>query len=96
VLGQEGSIEAAELRLDAEETGADAGAPSVVDLLQPLLNYLADGKVHHVGDVTHALNEHFQLPEEVRNRRLPSGALLMENRVRWARVLLTKAALAGC
>jgi len=84
---------------DAPDSGGEgtesSDMPSVDDLLRPILVALSDGQAHEFSAVVEAVCVALDLDDEMRSRRLPSGATVIENRVGWARTSLSKAGLAG-
>src|SRR4051812_6586180 len=68
--------------------------PDFQTIMLPFMKQLADGKVHALKDILHALAEEFKLTQEERCELLPSGAdRKFDNRVRWSRMRLGKAEL---
>lgn len=68
--------------------------PDFQTLMQPILQYLADGSVHRSRSVKDAMIEQFVLTETERNQMLPSGRQrTIDNRVGWALTYLTQAGL---
>ena len=68
--------------------------PDFQTLMQPVLQYLADGSVHRGRAVIDAMVEQFALTETERNQMLPSGRQrTFDNRVGWALTYLTQAGL---
>ena len=54
---------------------------------------LSDGEPHEFSVVVESVCDVLELDDELRTRRLPSGATVIENRVGWARTSLSKAGL---
>jgi len=69
------------------------GIPDYQSVMLPLLKLTADGLEHRFRDVVNDLAEAFKLGDEERKETLPSGGLLFDNRVGWARTYLKKAGL---
>jgi restriction system protein len=68
--------------------------PTYDKCMLPLLQYAADSKEHHIRETIEALAEYFQLSEEDRAIRLPSGKKFkFDDRVQWANTYLKKAGL---
>lgn len=67
--------------------------PDYQSVMLPLLNLAADGGEHRFRDVINKLAEKFGLSDEERKETLPSGGLIFDNRVGWARTYLKKAGL---
>ncbi len=78
---------------DANES-INMSIPDYQSLMLPLLKSAADGKEHAKRDVLNQLAHEFNLTEEERKERLPSGTQgLFDNRLGWARTYLKKAGL---
>lgn len=68
--------------------------PDFQSIMRPMLEHLADGKVHKNRETNEFLAEHFQLSEEELSEMLPSGyARLFDNRIGWAKTHLKGAGL---
>lgn len=67
--------------------------PDYQSAMLPLLRLLGDNGEHRMRDVVAALANQFGLTEEEKKELLPSGNLVFENRVYWARMYLKKASL---
>lgn len=68
--------------------------PDFQTVLLPLLRFAGDGEEHSLREAILNLANHFQLNEEERSVKIPSGyARLFDNRVGWARTHLLKAGL---
>jgi restriction system protein len=68
--------------------------PDFQTVMLPLLEALADGKVHATRDLNNQLADRFKLTEEERRRRMPSGNKVFNNdRVGWAKARLKAAGL---
>lgn len=68
--------------------------PDYQAIMLPLLQFLSDGKEHMFAECTSALANTFNLSDEDRSARLPSGTQeRFRNRVGWAKFYLSKAAL---
>ncbi len=68
--------------------------PKYDEFMLPLLEYASDGKIHAISDARKALADYFQLTEEERKERLPSGRItVLANRVHWAKTYLKHAGL---
>jgi restriction system protein len=62
--------------------------------MRPVLAVVSDGQQHKLPDVMDAVCQHFQLTDEERAERLPSGKqTVIKNRIGWARTYLTKAGM---
>lgn len=70
--------------------------PDYQSIMLPLLQHVADGKVHALRDVIDRLASYFKLTEEERREMLPSQSQpTFHNRASWARTYLRKAGLLG-
>lgn len=58
--------------------------PNFQPIMLPLLQILSDKQDHKVSEILNKISNHFNLTEEERVERLPSGTLKMYNRVYWA------------
>lgn len=68
--------------------------PTYDRCMLPLLQFADDGQEHHIREAIEALSHYFQLTDEDRNERLPSGKkLTFDDRVQWANTYLKKAGL---
>ena len=68
--------------------------PKFKSVMLPLLEYLADEKERGIREAIIYVSDHFQLTEEERRKKLPSGYYrIIDNRVWWARTYLKKAGL---
>lgn len=68
--------------------------PTFQFITLPLLEQIADGKVHALRDVIESLASHFKLTDEERREMLPSQSqTTFHNRASWARTYLKKAGL---
>ena len=68
--------------------------PDYQSIMLPMLQFLGDGKERHRRDVVEYLVNQFQLTEEERFSRLPSGSQrVIDNRTDWASTHLVKAGL---
>lgn len=68
--------------------------PDFQSIMRPMLEHLADEKVHKNRETNEFLAEHFQLSEEELSEMLPSGyARLFDNRIGWAKTHLKGAGL---
>lgn len=68
--------------------------PTYQDVMRPLLDALSDGQPRHIQDLTRIVTNAFNLNEEERERRLPSGQdSYIGNRIGWARTYLYKTSL---
>lgn len=67
--------------------------PDYQSVMLPLLNLAADGNEHRFRDAISKLADKFGLSDEERKETLPSGGLIFDNRVGWARTYLKKAGL---
>jgi restriction system protein len=71
----------------------EMGIPDYQSVMLPLLNLTADGREHRFRDAINQLADTFKLTDDDRKETLPSGGLLFDNRVGWARTYLKKAGL---
>lgn len=69
------------------------GIPDYETIMQPLLEFTADQKVHSLREAINAMAERFKLTDEERKQLLSSGQPKLNNRVGWARTYLKKAGL---
>lgn len=68
--------------------------PDFQTIMRPVLEHLADGKVHRNRETNEFLANHFQLSENDLSEMLPSGyARLFDNRIGWAKTHLKGAGL---
>ncbi|MTI11754.1 restriction endonuclease, partial [Sansalvadorimonas verongulae] len=68
--------------------------PDFQSTMRPLLTTIADGQIHMFNSVCDSLYSEFQLTEEEKLERLPSGKqTVIRNRIAWARTYLKKAGL---
>ena len=68
--------------------------PDFQSIMLPLMRHLQDDREHPTGETLDALAKHFELTEEERRVRLPSGVQeVFTNRVAWAKSHLKKAGL---
>lgn len=68
--------------------------PKFKSVMLPLLKYLADEKERGIREAIIHISDSFQLTEEERRKKLPSGHYrIIDNRVWWARTYLKKAGL---
>lgn len=68
--------------------------PDYQTAMLPVLQFLSDGKEHHIGEVVEAIAQQFHLSPEEREQLLGSGQqTVIRNRVGWARTYLKKAGL---
>jgi restriction system protein len=68
--------------------------PTYDKCMLPLLRFASDGQEHHVREAIEALANEFDLSEDDRNERLPSGRkYTFDDRVQWANTYLKKAGL---
>lgn len=68
--------------------------PDFQTIMLPLLKSLGDNKEHSLREVIEHVSELFNLSEEEKKERLPSGQqAIIDNRVGWARTYLKKAGL---
>jgi restriction system protein len=68
--------------------------PDYQTVMLPLLEFLADGKEHNLGEVVEALAQQFGLSAKEQEQLLGSGQqTVMRNRAGWARTYLKKAGL---
>ena len=68
--------------------------PDFQSVMRPVLAAVADGEPLALRDLRERIANEFQLSEEERNERLPSGKqTVINNRVGWARTYLNKAGL---
>jgi hypothetical protein len=85
------SAEAPPTNGDVSDFGARA--PTTDELLQPVLEALADGQTREIAEVAEMAANTLGLDPEVRALRVPSGALRIDHRVGWARTALVRAGL---
>ncbi|MCY4641506.1 MAG: restriction endonuclease [Gammaproteobacteria bacterium] len=70
--------------------------PYYQTLMLPLLQALSDRHTHSVKELFEVLGNQFQLTEEEKNEKVPSGRQTkVNNRISWARTYLKKAGLVG-
>jgi len=69
------------------------GIPDYETIMQPLLEFTADQKVHSLREAINAMAERFKLTDEERKQLLSSRQPKLNNRVGWARTYLKKAGL---
>ena len=67
--------------------------PDYQSCMLPLLKYYGDGQGHTLREAVDALAKEFNLTDEERRERLPSGQEIFDNRIGWARTYMKKAAL---
>ena len=68
--------------------------PDYQSVMLPLLKYTADQKEHHIREAIDYLPQVFNLSEEERKEMLPSGNdIIVDNRIKWARLYMKKAGL---
>jgi restriction system protein len=68
--------------------------PDFQSVMRPVLQTVSDGQPRALADVREAVKEAFELSDEERKERLPSGnQTVINNRVGWARTYLNKAGL---
>ena len=67
--------------------------PKYFEITKPILEYLKDGKERTKEEVVKYLADYFQISDEEKALRLPSGSTTFRNRVQWARIILYKARL---
>lgn len=68
--------------------------PDYQSIMLPLLEFANDQKEHSLRDAIKYISDHFNLSEEERRKKLPSGYdVIINNRVGWARTYLKKAGL---
>jgi restriction system protein len=68
--------------------------PDFQTFMRPLLAHHADGEEHEIAATRAALANHFQLTEDDRTERIPSGRVTyLQNRVGWAATYLFRAGL---
>lgn len=68
--------------------------PDFQSVMRPVLEAVSDGQTRSLSDVREFVKDAFQLSEEARKERLPSGnQTVINNRVGWARTYLNKAGL---
>jgi hypothetical protein len=75
------------------EPAAVAGIPQFFEFFRPLLEVLSDGAEWKVATAKEAVADRVGLSPAARALRLPSGGLLVANRVGWALTSLSKAEL---
>lgn len=62
-------------------------------MMQPLIEFAADGVEHTFREAVECLAAHFRLTNDERSERLKGGQPLFDNRLGWARTYLVKAGL---
>jgi len=68
--------------------------PDYQSIMLPLLKFAQDQKEHSFREIVNYISSYFELSEEERKKRLPSGYdRIIDNRVGWARTYLKKAGL---
>ena len=68
--------------------------PDFQSVMRPMLVAVSDGTPHAMSDVLDAVCEHFEVTDEERAAKLPSGKqCIVKNRVAWARTYMAKAGL---
>jgi len=67
--------------------------PDYQSVMLPLLKLTSDGNEHRFRDAISALADEFGITAAERKETLPSGGLIFDNRVGWARTYLKKAGL---
>ncbi|NLV27902.1 MAG: restriction endonuclease [Methanomicrobiales archaeon] len=68
--------------------------PDYQTFMLPVLLSVKDGKEHHVQEIYNQIASSFNLSEDERNQKLPSGVQsTFDNRVGWAKTYLKKAGL---
>jgi restriction system protein len=68
--------------------------PDYQSLMKPILNILADGKLHSTAQILDGLIKELGVPDEVLTAMLPSGKQrILDNRTGWAITYLSKARL---
>jgi restriction system protein len=68
--------------------------PTYDKCMLPLLQFANDRADHHIRDAIEAIAQYFELNDEDRNQRLPSGKkYTLDDRVQWANTYLKKAQL---
>ena len=68
--------------------------PTYQDAMTPLLRVLSDGSPKHIRDISQIVTNGFDLTDEERERKLPSGQdTYVGNRIGWARTYLYKTKL---
>lgn len=80
-----------ESRLNVEDS--TMAIPSYQELMLSLLKVAADGSEHRMREAIKSLADEFRLSEPERTALLPSGNVIFDNRVHWARTYLSKAGL---
>jgi len=68
--------------------------PQFQKTMSPFLRFISDEKEHHLTEVLEYISDYFDLTEEERREKLPSGAdVIIRNRVAWTRTYFKKAGL---
>lgn len=75
------------------ETSLESRAPTIEQLLDPVLQALADGQTRDIATVAAMAADLLGLDATTRALRIPSGVLQIEHRVGWARTSLVRAGL---
>ncbi len=82
------------IRLRLPRTQHEVAVPDFQTLMLPLLSHVADGNEHTIAASRDILADQFNLTEEERKQRLPSGAAnTFYNRLAWAKTYLERAEL---
>ncbi|MCX5510765.1 restriction endonuclease [Pseudomonas sp. BJa3] len=76
------------------EQGVNVSIPDFQSVMRPVLSVVEDGTPLALSELRERIAEQFQLTEDERKERLPSGnQTVINNRVGWARTYLNKAGL---
>jgi restriction system protein len=76
---------------DHRAVSTPGGLPTWEGFMAPVLEVLADGAVHPRRDLFNEVADHLDLDETQRAAQVPSGGLLLHNRLTWAFSFLTRA-----
>jgi restriction system protein len=67
--------------------------PDYQSIMLPLLKLLSDAEAHRTVDLINQVGDEFQLTDDQRLERLPSGQARLASRVGWARTYMARAGL---
>lgn len=68
--------------------------PDFQSFFHPILDFVSDKKEHSLNEVRNHLTEHFQLSDEAKSERVPSGTQTkFDNRIYWTKSYFSKAKL---
>ena len=89
----DGQPVAVDLMEGAEPDSSDSDIPQFHQLLREILNAFSVGAILRHGEVASSVADQIRLSGPARERRLPTGKPVFENRVQWGLTSLTKAEL---